>query len=118
MACTFSTLFSSRLTVEVSLMWRTLYQSSTILRRSIRMVKNNRSTIGYYLSILVFVGLIGRGLAAEDAVAAEPVLCNPPKIIPDAEKAPLIYYSTDSTHCDKVRMFSLWFSMFSVIFFA
>jgi hypothetical protein len=116
MACALSTRYASRLLVEVSLMRRALYQSSTILRRSIRMVKNNRSTIGFYLSVLVFVGLIGRGLAEEDAVAAEPILCNPPKLIPDAEKAPLIYYSTDSRHCDKVRILS-WY-VFLVFFFA
>ena len=28
--------------------------------------------------------------------------CNPPKFIPDADNAPLIYYSADSRQCDKV----------------
>ena len=34
------------------------------------------------------------------AVAEEK--CNPPKFIPDADNAPLIYYSADSRQCDKV----------------
>ena len=60
-----------------------------------------------YFSLLVFVGLLNQSFAVEDVAA--PVLCNPPKIIPDAEKAPLIYYSTDSKHCDKV---TFYFSVF------
>jgi hypothetical protein len=31
--------------------------------------------------------------------------CSPPKIIPDAEKAPSVYYSMDKKQCDKVGHF-------------
>jgi hypothetical protein len=52
--------------------------------------------------VLVSVVLFCRVALAEDEI-----VCNPPKIIPDADKAPSIYYSIDSKQCDKVSNLAL-----------
>jgi len=43
--------------------------------------------------LFLFIGVV---------FAEEDIICHPPKLIPDVDKAPMIYYSIDTQQCDKV----------------
>ena len=58
-----------------------------------------RLSLGSILAIVVlFFGVSFAAAEVEMEIA-----CQPPKFIPDVDKAPTVYYSIDSKQCDKVN---------------
>lgn len=52
------------------------------------------------MSLFIFVVVLLFG----SVFAKEEIVCQPPKSIPDVEKAPTVYYSSDSKQCDMVNI--------------